>query len=145
MITPTFQVWILAPDIGHCSAKNQVRSDKSCFTTDTGGWCEFKKTFWVTYVLKLTRVQWIIDLSCSGFPFYEYLNRLFIQIFIFKTVGCVWVKIFYTNTLLFFCPTWDRIPSENVYMSLHSVNIYMSLHSVNVYMSLHSVKFLKKK
>ena len=34
-VIETYQVWVLAPDIGQCPAKNLVMSDESCFTTDT--------------------------------------------------------------------------------------------------------------
>ena len=42
------------------------------------------------------------------------------QFFIFKTVGCIWVKRFYTNTLLFFALLGTASHLETFYMSLHN-------------------------
>ena len=41
-------------------------------------------------------------------------KSLLVQFFIFKTVRCVWVKWFCSNTLLLFCSAWDNLSSENI-------------------------------
>ena len=41
-------------------------------------------------------------------------KSLLVQFFIFKTVRCVWVKWFCSNTLLLFCSAWDILSSENI-------------------------------
>ena len=40
----------------------------------------------------------------------------------FQAVRCVWVKRFYTNTLLVFCPAWGSSPLKIFYISFHSIN-----------------------
>ena len=85
----TFQNCV-APDIGQCLAKNQVMYDESCFTKDTLVQREVQKKLPSSSLLCFFLFMNILidNLSCS--------------FRIFKATRCVWVKRFYTNTLLFF-------------------------------------------
>ena len=87
------------------SAKNWVMSDQSCFTTGTIVRREDKKKFISYQGLRTNKHSVSIGLFCSGFSFYEHFNRKFAYavFFILKTIRLVWVKRFYTNTLLLFC------------------------------------------
>ena len=112
------QAWTFAPYIGQCPVINRVMPDKSCFRTDEVVRREIKEKIISYWRLKTRKHSISVGLSCSGFSFYEHVNR-HMQIFLYS-FRCVSIEIFYTNTLLFFCLDWDSFSSEKLYMSLHS-------------------------
>ena len=79
---------------------------KNFSTKDSVVWHEFKYIYISYQHLKTQKHSVCLGLSCSGFSFNEHFNRQFTYavFYIFKTGRCVWVKRFYTNTLLFFLP-----------------------------------------
>ena len=71
--------------------------------------------------LKTQKYSVRIGLSYSGFSFYKHFNRQFTYpvFFIFKTVRCVIVKRFCTNTWLFLALLGTASPLKTFYMSLN--------------------------
>ena len=93
----------------------------SCFITDILFGVKLKKFFINYWRLTTQKHSVSIGFFCFGFSFYELFNRQFTEaFFIFKTVLCLWVKRFYTNTLLFFFLLGTRSPLRKSYISLHS-------------------------
>ena len=97
--------WRLPPDTGQCSAKNRAMFYKSCFLTDTFVLHEVKKEFGKHRPFAMV---FFINIL---------IDNLLMQFFIFKTVRCVWVKRFYTTTLLgFFALLGTSSPLKTFYV-----------------------------
>ena len=116
IVIETYQVWILAPDIGQCPAKNLVMSDESCFTTDLIFSLGVKYFFYnLTERLKCHKHSITLALSCSGFFMNILIDNLFMKFSTFKPMRCVWVKGFYTITSLFFAALLTASPLKKCY------------------------------
>ena len=73
--------------------------------------------FFISYRrLKNQKYSVSIGLSCSGFSFYEHFNRKFTYVvfYIQNRQMCLSKKILYQYFIVFFCPAWDRLSSENI-------------------------------
>ena len=104
------------------SGKKGVISDKRRFTTDAVVWREVKFCLISYRPLKTQKHSVNIDFFYYGFSFCKRFNRQFTYtVFISKTVRCVWIRRFYTNTLLVcFALFGTASPLKTFYMSLHS-------------------------
>ena len=79
------------------------------------------KKFFISYrCLKSQKHSVRRGLSYCGFTFYEHIiNNLLKQLFIFKTLRCVWIKRFYTS--IFFFGLLETVsPLKTFYMAFHS-------------------------
>ena len=124
--TSKHQAWILPPDIGQCPTKNRVKSNESCFTMDTVVLREVKTNFLRYRCPKSQKHPVSIGLCCSAFSLYVHFKRQFTHVIflMFKTVRCISIKTFYTNTtntlLGFFVLHGAAALLKIFYMSLHS-------------------------
>ena len=123
-VYPNFNCWLWTPN-------HHFRIIMLSLNISTGHGALFSKKLYPSYVRqKLLQnghncLVWSFFInskafgkpSCSSFSYYEHFNRQFTYaqfFFVFKMVRYVWVKSFYSNILLLFCPVWDSFSSKNI-------------------------------
>ena len=99
------QAWVLfETDIGQCPAKNWVMFGKGCFAMDTAVPCEIKKNIYQLPTSKNSEAFGKHRPLLLSVSFTKILiDNLLMHI---STIRCVWVKAFYTNTVLFLFVFW---------------------------------------
>ena len=123
IVTVSTKTVIIRPEYYHCTSDNVRQKVDLCLTKFVSQRTQLPD-------VKLTNYKWLrclktqkhsvsMDLSCSGFSFYEHFSRQFTYsvFFIFIIVRYIWVKQFYTKPII-----WDFLPCLRLLLCF-SVNI----------------------